>query len=87
VDFVTGTAKYSQNKVFLVTNKCIMEYDRIKKVWKLVALYPSSTIEEIINETEFQFAVEKPRIIKISESESEFIKNIDPYSLRTVLEF
>jgi len=86
VDFITGTAKFSKNKVFLVTNKCIMEYDRERRIWKLNSIFSNSSIEEIIKEIEFEVEVNNPKIINITEEEEKFIEKIDPYSLRTVLE-
>ncbi|MBW9140160.1 MAG: CoA-transferase subunit beta [Candidatus Aramenus sp.] len=87
VDFATGSAKYSNNKVVVVTNLGVLEYDRKGKVWKVTDLYPYSTVEDVVNNTEFEVVVpEKPKTIELTEDDKKFIEQMDPYNLRLALE-
>ncbi|EWG06812.1 MAG: Acyl CoA:acetate/3-ketoacid CoA transferase, beta subunit [Candidatus Aramenus sulfurataquae] len=87
VDFATGSAKYSNNKVVVVTNLGVLEYDRKGKVWKVTDLYPYSTVEDVVNNTEFKVIVpEKPKTIELTEDDKKFIEQMDPYNLRLALE-
>ncbi|BDB97960.1 CoA-transferase subunit beta [Saccharolobus caldissimus] len=86
VDFVTGTAKFSNNKVFVVTNLGVLRYDRKDKKWYLDYVYPFTSYEQVKENTEFE--VEKGYMIKIeiNEKDLEFINSVDPYELRSALE-
>ncbi|MEM0305311.1 MAG: CoA-transferase [Saccharolobus sp.] len=87
VDFITGTAKFSDNKVFVVTNLGVLRYDRKDKRWYVNYLYPTTTYNDIVENTEFNVERDKEiKIIEINEKDIEFIKMIDPYNLRNVLE-
>ncbi|MCI2414504.1 MAG: CoA-transferase subunit beta [Candidatus Aramenus sp.] len=86
VDFATGSAKYSNNKVVVVTNLGVLEYDRKEKVWKVTDLYPYSTVEDIVNNTEFEVVPENPKTIELTEDDRKFIEQMDPYNLRLALE-
>jgi glutaconate CoA-transferase subunit B len=86
VDFVTGSAKFSNNKVIIITNLGVLEYDRKNKIWKITDLYPFSSIKEIQDNTDFPVIAEEPQIIELNEGERQFIKNMDPYGLRLALE-
>ncbi|AWR95191.1 CoA-transferase subunit beta [Acidianus brierleyi] len=86
VDFVTGSAKFSNNKVVIVTNLGVLKYDRDNKLWKITGLYPFSSVKEIHDNTEFTVKAENPQVIELNKDEEEFIKNMDPYELRLALE-
>ena len=87
VDFITGIAKFSDNKVFVVTNLGVLRYDRKDKRWYVNYLYPTTTYNDIVENTEFNVERGKEiKIIEINEKDIEFIKMIDPYNLRNVLE-
>jgi len=86
VDFVTGSAKFSTNKVIVVTNLGVLEYDRDNKIWNITELYPFSNVKEIQDNTEFDVKAENPQVIALDKKEEEFIKNMDPYELRLALE-
>ncbi|MFP3170863.1 MAG: CoA-transferase subunit beta, partial [Sulfolobaceae archaeon] len=86
VDFVTGTAKYSSNKVIVVTNLGVLKYDREKKTWFITAIYENTSVEDILNNTAFEVVVSPTlRIITLRNDEREFIKRMDPYNLRSAL--
>ena len=86
VDFVTGTAKYSNNKVIVVTNLGVLKYDRGRKVWLVDSVYENTTVEEIVENTGFEVEV-PPNVntIKLEEKEKEFINRLDPHNLRSML--
>ncbi|BFH73876.1 CoA-transferase [Sulfurisphaera javensis] len=86
VDFVTGTAKYSNNKVILVTNLGILNFDRNLKKWKVTHVYPWSKCEEIKKNTGFEVICDNVDIVKVSEEDLNFINKMDPYNLRSSLE-
>ncbi len=86
VDFITGTAKFSNNKVIVVTNLGVLEYDRKNNSWRVTEIYPFSSVKEIQDNTEFTVKVGNMQIIELNKEEEEFIKNIDPYELRLALE-
>ena len=86
VDFVTGTAKYSTNEVYLVTNLCAMKFDRADKKWKVIYVYPWSNCEEVKKNTAFDVYCEKPETVTVNESDIAYINKLDPYNLRSALE-
>ncbi|PVU69922.1 CoA-transferase subunit beta [Sulfolobales archaeon SCGC AB-777_K20] len=86
VDFVTGTAKYSNNEVILVTNLGVLYYDRRKKVWEIKSVYEGIAINDIIANTGFKVVPSNDiEQISITKEEVEFINNLDPYNLRSSL--
>lgn len=87
VDFVTGTAKYSNNKVFLVTNLAVLRFDRERKKWMVKAVMPWATPENIIQNTGFPVEIESTRIVTLYYDEIEYLDMLDPSNLRTALEF
>ncbi|WP_338601955.1 CoA-transferase [Sulfolobus tengchongensis] len=87
VDFISGTAKFSNNKVFLVTNLGILSYDRGNRKWYIDAVYPFSSYNQIVENTEFQVdRKDSERVIELTDEDVKFINSIDPYKLRSVLE-
>lgn len=86
VDFVTGTAKYSKNKIFIVTNLSVMVFDREMKKWIVTSIYPWSNCENVKKNTAFDVVCEKPTIINITEDDIRTIEKIDPFNLRSSLE-
>jgi len=87
VDFVTGSARLSRNSVYVVSDMAVMRYDRSERRWKVIGLYPWSTLDEVKERTEFGVEEENPRVISITEEEKRFIEKLDPYELRSALEF
>ncbi|WP_374108051.1 MULTISPECIES: CoA-transferase subunit beta [Metallosphaera] len=87
VDFVTGTAKYSKNKVFLVTNLAVMKFDREKGKWVVIAVPPWSSEQQIIQNTGFPVEIESLRIVTLYHDEMEYLDMLDPQNLRSALEF
>lgn len=87
VDFVTGTAKFSGNKVIAVSNLCVLEFSRQDKRWYITYTYPWSTIEQIKQNTEFEVYPSIKGVVDINNDERKFIESIDPYELRLALEF
>lgn len=87
VDFVSGTAKFSNNKVIVVSNLGVLEYSRIDKRWYVTYTYPWSSFEKIKENTEFEVYPLIKEIIDVNESELRFIESLDPYNLRLALEF
>ena len=86
VDFATGSAKFSNNRVILVTNLAVMEYDRGKGKWKLKALQEGVSVNEILKNTGFEVLVDgNPEVISINEDERKFISSLDPHGLRSAL--
>jgi len=53
VDFVTGSARLSRNSVYVVSDMAVMRYDRSERRWKVIGLYPWSTLDEVKERTEF----------------------------------
>jgi len=86
VDFVTGTAKYSNNEVILVTNLGVLYYDRREKVWEIKSVYEGIAINDIIANTGFKVVPSNDiEQISITKEEVEFINKLDPYNLRSSL--
>ncbi|MEM0064446.1 MAG: CoA-transferase [Metallosphaera sp.] len=86
VDFVTGTARNSDNEVFLVTNLAVFKFDREKRTWTIVSIYPWSELEDIVNNTGFHVELKSDKMITVSPEESAYINTLDPYNLRSALE-
>ncbi len=86
VDFVTGTAKFSNNLVYVVTNLGILRYDREEKKWCVDGIYPWSSYDKIIENTEFGVEKGKMELISLDEKDLKFINDMDPYQLRSALE-
>lgn len=86
VDFVTGTAKYSNNNVILLTNLGIMKYNREMKKWEVTHVYPWSNCEEIIKNTSFGLICNKVTKVEITQEDIDFINKLDPFNLRSALE-
>jgi glutaconate CoA-transferase subunit B len=87
VDFVTGTAKFSNNQVYLVTSKCVMKYDRNHKKWKIVKIL-NKDIKNIVENTSFEVLFDNNlQEISLTDDEIRFINSLDPYNLRHILEF
>lgn len=87
VDFVTGSAKFSNNKVIVVTNLGVLEYSRNEKKWYVTYTYPWSDFQIIKDNTEFDIYPAIKGVIDVNENELNFIRSIDPYDLRLALEF
>ncbi len=87
VDFVTGTAKNSNNKVYLVTNLGVLRYNRDKKKWEIIALYPWSEVNDIINNTDFPVDLHSDRVVALHEYDRRYIDMLDPYGLRSAYDF
>jgi glutaconate CoA-transferase subunit B len=86
VDFVTGTARLSNNRVILVTNLAVMEYDRGLRKWRLKAVHEGVTVEQVLNNTGFELVVDNDvQTVRLDEREREFIASMDPYNLRSAL--
>ncbi|QGA54252.1 CoA-transferase subunit beta [Sulfolobus sp. E5-1-F] len=87
VDFVTGTAKFSNNKVFVVTNLGVLRYNREDRKWYLDSIYPFSSYEKVVENTEFEIKRrDNERLIDLTDEDLRFINNMDPYNLRSALE-
>ncbi|QIW23681.1 CoA-transferase subunit beta [Sulfolobus sp. S-194] len=86
VDFVTGTAKYSNNNVFLVTNLGVMRYEREWKKWIVTHVYPWSNCNVIRENTDFDTICENVGKIEVTQEDLNFINKLDPYNLRSALE-
>ncbi|NON62328.1 CoA-transferase, partial [Acidianus sp. RZ1] len=87
VDFVTGTAKYSKNKVIIVTNLCVMEYSRADHRWKVTYLYPWSDFKTVQDNTGFEVEDNVIGRIELNEREKMFLDSLDTSKLRLALEF
>lgn len=82
VDFVTGTARYSNNDVFVVTDLGVIHFLRSRDEWEITSIYDFTSIEEIVNNTSFPLRADQPSVISLSEEEESFISKLDPSSLR-----
>lgn len=86
VDFITGTAKNSNNRVYLVTDMALMEFRRDLGVWELRGVYAETTVEKVKENTGFPLVVEDPMTIEVTGEEVDFLNSLDPqgfrYSLR-----
>ncbi|AWR97401.1 CoA-transferase subunit beta [Acidianus sulfidivorans JP7] len=87
VDFVTGTSKFSNNKIIVVTNLGVLEYCREEKKWYVTYVYPWSNFDIIRENTAFDVYPKVKETIDINEEEKRFIETIDPYGLRLALEY
>ncbi len=87
VDFATGSAKYSNNRIIVVTNLGVLEYDRRGNVWKVTGVYPFTTVKDVVENTEFEVVPENPVTIQLTEEDKKFIEKMDPYDLRLALEY
>ncbi|ARM76048.1 CoA-transferase [Acidianus manzaensis] len=87
VDFITGTSKFSNNKIFVVTNLGVLNYCREEKKWYVNYVYPWSNFEIIRDNTAFSVYPKISGIIDINEEEKKFIQSVDPYNLRLALEY
>ncbi|QKQ99145.1 CoA-transferase subunit beta [Metallosphaera tengchongensis] len=87
VDFVTGTAKHSGNRVYLVTNLGVMRYNRAKRKWEILYYYPWSEYEDFEKNTGFPFDVANGTVVLVREEEMAYLDKIDPYNLRSSLDF
>ncbi|MGC9106514.1 MAG: CoA-transferase subunit beta [Thermoprotei archaeon] len=86
VDFVTGTARLSNNRVILVTNLAVMEYERGLRKWRLKAVHEGVTVDQVLNNTGFELVVnDNVQTVRLDEREREFIASMDPYNLRSAL--
>jgi len=86
VGFATGSAKYSNNRVILVTNLAVMEYDRALRKWKLKAVHEGVSVDEVLENTGFEVVVDgRPEVIKLDNEERRFISSLDPKGLRSAL--
>ncbi|BBG23555.1 hypothetical protein IC006_0839 [Sulfuracidifex tepidarius] len=82
VDFITGTARYSNNDVFVVTDLGVIRFLRGEDEWEITSVYDFTSIDEIKNNTSFPLRSDQPKVISLSEDEENFISQLDPYSLR-----
>lgn len=87
VDFATGTAKFSNNKVIVITNLGVLEYSREDKKWYVKYAYPWSNFDKIKENTAFDVYNAIHDIIDINEEEKKFINLLDPSNLRSYLEY
>ncbi len=87
VDFVTGTAKFSNNKVIVTTNLGVLEYSREDKKWYVKYIYPWSDFNKIKENTGFDVYNAIQGVIDINEEEKKFINSLDPDNLRSALEY
>ncbi len=82
VDFITGTARDSNNDVFLVTDLGVIRFVRDRDEWEILAKYDYSSVEEITENTGFPLTCRNPQTIYLSDDEEKFIVSLDPFSLR-----
>ncbi len=83
VDFVTATAKNSDNEVWLCTNLCCFRYDRSISKWVLEALHPWASVDDVRENTGFEFVVGNVSATRPpSEEEKALINTLDPDELR-----
>ncbi|MQL54919.1 CoA-transferase subunit beta [Acidianus ambivalens] len=87
VDFVTGSAKFSTNKVIVVTDLGVLEYSREDKKWYVKYVYPWSNFAKIVENTAFQVYNAIQGVIDVNEEEKNFITKLDPDDLRSSLEY
>lgn len=83
VDFITATAKHSTNEVWLFTNLCTFTYNRAIAKWTLHTIHPWATIDQVRQNTDFDFEVGEVKISKEPSSEEKsLISLLDPQDLR-----
>lgn len=87
VDFATGSAKFSKNKVIVVTNLGVLEHSREDGKWYVKYVYPWSNFEKILENTGFQVYDKVLGVIDVNEEERKFISKLDPDDLRSSLEY
>jgi glutaconate CoA-transferase subunit B len=74
VSFVSAPGGNAENvhrtggPVGLITNRCLFSFDRAKKRFRLESVHPGHTVEEVIENTGFDF--DRPDVVPVTQAPS-----------------
>jgi glutaconate CoA-transferase, subunit B len=75
VDFVSAPGVSDDNiyrpggPIALVTNRCAFAFDRARGAFRLASVHPGHTVEEVVENTGFEF--ERPEVVPVTSSPSQ----------------
>lgn len=86
VDFITGTARNSHNQVMLFTDLGCLSYDREERAWSLLHTFPWTNFSMIKDMTKIPILDRVEGQVVLTKEDQDFLDQLDPQGLRTILE-